>query len=501
MKRGKFNLSHYKLCTADTGKLVPLAWYEALPGDSIQQRTSLMVRVSPLLAPVMHPLRIRIHHWFVPNRLIWSDFENFITGGKDGKFVAAPPHFKLASVDEGSLHDHFGVPPGSYPSTNIEFSALPVRAYNLIYNEHYRDQDICAERVVSTASGLDTTTDQTDARISWEKDYFTTARPWPQKGDEVTIPLGDKAPISGIGKLNNVFDGGLQSSIREAGGKLVTYQANENILMGTGGDGNKFLAQEDPDNPGFPNFYADLSEATGISISDLRLALAIQRYQEARAAYGSRYVEYLRYLGVRSSDARLQNPEYLGGGRQVIQFSEVLQTAPGQDSVVGELKGHGVAAMRTMRFRRYFEEHGIVMTLMSVVPKSIYMQGLKKAFNRATKEDYFQKELQFIGDQTISNREIQATHTDPAGTFGYQNRYDEYRSHPSWIAGEFRSILNHWHYGREFSGDVALNESFLSAVPTDRVYASTNTDPLYIMCNHSIQARRMVHPNPTPRTF
>lgn len=488
MRRNKFSLSHYKLATLDMGKIIPLSWYEALPGDTIQHATSALIRVSPLLSPVMHPVRVRLHHWFVPNRLIWEDWEDFITGGPDGTSTPAHPVISTASVTEGTLADYLGVPPASY-SPNLEFSALPIRAYNLIYNTHYRDQDLVTELTNSVASGTDSTSNTSIQNCAWEKDYFTTSRPWETKGDAVTIPLLGEAPVLGIGP-------GTSPPSSSAQTWRQSDDTTETSVNGWSTSAESLRFKEG--TTGYPDIRADLTGASGVGINDLRLALALQRYQEARAQYGSRYVEYLRYLGVKSSDARLQNPEYLGGGRQVIQFSEVLST---DGANTGDLKGHGIAAMRTNRFRRFFEEHGIVMTLMSVVPKAIYSQGLHRGFNRTAKEDYFQKELQHIGEQEILNKEVYTEHTTPGGTFGYQNRYDEYRQMPSNIAGEFRSTLDHWHYGRIFSTDPALNQSFVDAVPTKRVNASSGTDCLYVMSNHSVQARRMLSARASSKTF
>lgn len=497
MKRSKHSLSNYKLLTMNMGKLIPINWFEALPGDTIQQATAALVRVSPLLAPIMHPVRVRIHHWFVPNRLLFDGWEDFITGGPDGNDETAHPYVELSSVAESSIWDYLGIAPGSYSANPLQVNALPLRAYNLIFNEHYRDQDLVTELDISTDPGADTTTETDIQNVSWEKDYFTTSRPWEQKGTAVTIPIGEEADVVGDVSLSG------NPPVRYLGSGAGTYNGIRDDWQGTSMSTNSrditTLYKHASIQPRINSsdlttshdLIADLSTATGISVNDLRLAVALQRYQERSAIYGSRYSEYLRSLGVRSSDARLANPEYLGGGRQVIQFSEVLQTAEGTDPV-GALKGHGISAMRTNRYRRFFEEHGIVMTLMSVVPKAIYSQALNRAWLRTTKEEYFQKELQFIGEQEITNREAYSLHSDPGGTWGYQARYDEYRKIPSSIGGEFRSTLNHWHYARIHSGDIALNQSFTDAVPTNRVYASTATDQLYVMANHSIQARRLL---------
>lgn len=497
MKRSKFSLSHYKLLTCNMGELIPLTWYEVLPGDTIRQATSALIRCSPLLAPVMHPVRVRIHHFFIPNRLLWENWEPFITGGPEGTSVPTVPYIALTgAVTEGSLHNYLGIPPENFTSTPIPISALPFRAYNLIWNNFYRDQDLSTEKTVSLADGADSTTDTDLLRCTWEKDYFTTARPWETKGDAITIPLLGTAPVQGIGFVSPTWGSSSLSNVVETGRSGTTTYDSAQKFNGTAG----IYLEEDPNDSDHPGIYAQLDSASGVSINDLRLALALQRFQENRAAYGSRYVEYLRSLGVRSSDARLGNPEYLGGGRQVIQFSEVLQTAEGTDPV-GSLKGHGISAMRTNRYLKYFDEHGIVMTLMSVVPKSIYTQGVHRSFNRTEKEHYWQRELQNIGEQEVENREVYGIHSSSYGTFGYQARYDEYRSLPSSIAGEFHSTMDHWHYGRVYSGDPSLNNTWVEATPTKRVNADESADCLYVMANHSIQARRLVSRKASNKTF
>lgn len=488
MKRNKFSLSNYKLTTFDMGELIPIGWFEALPGDTIQQATSALIRCTPLVTPVMHPCHVRIHHWFVPNRIIWEDWEDFITGGPDGMDVSVPPTVATGGgVPVGSLSDYLGVPT-SVPSLNV--SALPYRAYAMIYNEFYRDQDLISEVPLSLASGSDTTTNTTLLACSWEKDYYTSARPWAQKGPSVTVPLGTFAPVKT--QATEVYTGN-QDALKWRTTVGAVPAANQTLGVATGVTG---LIANSPSIGAalYPtNLIADLSNASAVTVNALREALAIQRYEEARARFGSRYVEYLRYLGVKSSDARLQRPEYLGGGKQTIQFSEVLSTADGGAGLpIGSLKGHGIGAMRSNRYRRFFEEHGIVMTLMSVRPRTMYTQGIQRKWNRLTREDYWQKEYEHIGQQEVLNKEVYAAHASPSGTFGYQDRYDEYRRQESDVSGLMRTTDNIWHMGRIFGSTPALNSSFVSCDPTKRTFADATSDGLLVMANHSIQARRML---------
>ncbi|QXP07905.1 MAG: major capsid protein [Arizlama microvirus] len=483
MKRSKFSLSNYKLMSCNMGELIPCGLTEVLPGDTLQQATSALIRTTPLLAPVMHPVHARIHHWFVPHRLCWENWEDFITGGPDGLDASVFPTKTIlaANYGTGSLADYMGVPTPVATET-ITVSAIPFRGYSLIYNEWYRDQDLSSERAVSLADGADSTTEMSLAKCSWEKDYFTTCRPWAQKGPDVTVP---------VQRLSN---SGAWLGI-EAG----TDNAGANGALALAGGGGQV-------GNGVTGISLDPQGSLASTIPELRTAFALYRYQEARARYGSRYTEYLRYLGVKSSDARLQRPEYLGGGKQTIQFSEVLQTGvttDGDDQEgVGNLKGHGIGAMRSNRYRRFFEEHGYVFTFLSVKPRTIYQQGLPRHFNRRTKEDFFQKELQFIGQQEVLQKELYAASSTPDATFGYQDRYDEYRRGWSSISGEFRNTLNYWHMGREFSTDPALNNTFIEANPTTRIYSTgTTIDPLFVMVNNSIQARRIVAAGSTPGVF
>lgn len=495
MKRSKFNLSYTKLLSCDMGELVPIGLTEVLPGDTMQQATSAFLRLSPLLAPVMHPVRVAIHHWFVPHRISWEDWEDFITGGPDGMDDSEFPTIAMPAstgAAVGSLADYLGVPTGV---ADLAVSALPFRAYARIWNEYYRDQDLQAELTISEASGVDTTTNTALQQGDWEKDYFTSARPWEQKGPSITIPLGSTAPLTGTGAVTAAGAPSFNFSTATNRNLQVDSGGSTNVIHSGAAGGGTTAATWNTPNLGLDlsGVSADLAGASAITINALREAMALQRYAEARSRFGSRYVEYLRYLGVRSSDARLQRPEYLGGGRETVQFSEVLQTAEGTTTPVGEMRGHGIAGMRSNRYRKFFEEHGYIVSVMIVRPKTIYAQGLFRHWNRRTKEDFWQKELQHIGQQEVLYKEVYAPHSTPEDVFGYQDRYDEYRRAESLVSGEFRTTaLDYWHMARIFSGDPALNASFVSSVPTKRIFASTDTDGLYVQLKHSIQARRMV---------
>jgi len=499
MKRGKFSLSNYKLLSCDMGELVPCGLMEVLPGDTVQHATSALVRCAPLVTPPMHPVHVRIHHWYVPHRLVWTDWENFITGGPDGLNASVFPTITFGGgtgAAIGSLADYLGVTP---LINNIEVSALPFRGYAMIWNEWYRDQDLQTPLVVDKTDGADTTTDTSLQNVCWEKDYFTSSRPWEQKGPTVTVPLGSTAPIQGLGPVDGTGPAANKTWRGPTADQDVTAQPalsvqTHDIAMrmqsaANAGSGNR------------PQIFADLSDASAVTVNVLREALALQRFEEARARYGSRYTEYLRYLGIRSSDARLQRPEYLGGGKQSIQFSEVLQTAEGTNPVA-TLRGHGIAAMRSNRYRRFFEEHGYVFSFISIRPKTMYVQGLHRHWNRRIKEDFWQRELQHIGQQEVLNKEVYAAAASPGGVFGYQDRYDEYRRTESSIGGEFRTTtLDDWHFARIFASEPALNADFVKSVPAERAFASASDDVLYVMANHSIQARRLVAGEGTSFTF
>ncbi len=475
--------------TGIMGQLYPVGCTEVLAGDTFQHRTSVFLRAMPLLAPVMHSVTIGINHFFVPNRLVWNaaspnNWEEFITGGNDGNNAAVIPVIDQGATPTAThpLLGYFGIP----PVANLEINALAIRAFNMIFNEYYRDQDLVTARAED---------DCTIPKVAWNRDYFTTARPWTQRGDAVGVPVGGNADIhvaGGVGAIINVHSDSIGAA-RDLETSGITQPQVHNVLSESA---NKL--------------YADLSTATGGDVNDFRLAFALQRYKEARARYGARYTEYLRYLGIRSSDSRLDRPEFLSGSRQTIGFSEVLQTGPESTpagdpaEIVGSLKGHGIAALRGNKYRRFFEEHGHVITTMFVRPKSIYQNMLEKKWKRTDKESYWQRELQQIGQQEVKRKEIFAEidesvpgAADQGDTvFGYTDRYREYKENFSYVCGDYRTDaaapIDHWHLARNLGGAPTLNAAFIECDPSKRIFPVTNVDNLWCSVNHSLVARRMV---------
>lgn len=483
-KRNKFNLSNYKVFTGDMGEMIPIGIREVLPGDSFRHSTSALIRLAPLNSPVMHPCHAVIHHWYVPFRLIWDEWEDFITGGPNGTSAPTFPTITTPAstgFEIGSLADYLGVPTGV---ASRAVSALPFRAYNLIFNLCYRDEDLVTALTNSTASGADSTSNVTLQKVAWPKDYVTTSRPWEQKGTEVSLPLVGDADV--LRETNAPaalgFRAGAQTKVAVSS---AGFKATTNALYST--DSGSPEMSLDPNG----GLYVDGADFEAASVNELRFAMAWQRVLENRARYGSRYTELLRAWGIKSSDARLQRPEYLGGGKETIQFSEVLGTA---DANLGELGGHGIGAMKSNAYNKFFEEHGFVISLMFVRPISLYADGLERMWNRRTREEFWQPELQHIGQQSVLNKEVRFAHATPDGTFGFQDRGDEYRHAESTVAGEIRAggIYDTYTMARFFGSDPALNGTLVTCTPTKDIFAAPSEDGLIVMANHKITARRLV---------
>lgn len=481
-RRSKFNMSHVNSTTGKMGFLIPIMVQETYPGDTWQGDSKLFIRVAPLVAPIMHEVDVQVATYHIEDRIMLPQFTDFITGGRNGEDATVLPTVSVAPT-VGSLADYFGLP---LCENELTVSAFPFRAYNMIYNHFYRDQDLQDEVVVSTDPGPDTTTSLELLRGNWMKDYFTTARPWPQKGDAINIPLGDLAPVGFT--QNNAFMGTLVNQ---------DFHTETNSWQMYGSNDRGDILPE-----GSYELRADLSGVSTITVDELRQAFAYQRMSEARSITGSRYEDLLHAWGLTIQDYRLDKPELVSVRRTKLQFSEVLQTTPDASGAgVGNMAGHGIGALRSGRWRYYVHQHGWLMTLLIIRPKAVYTQGVERHWSRKTRYDYWNPELQHIGQQEVLNKEIFADGTSAdEEVFGYQNRYDELRRGKNHVTGEFRTTLDYWHMARIFENRPNLNSEFVTSNPTDRVYQLSDdlSDQLLIMVRNDLLAKRLMSRNGRP---
>lgn len=495
-KRSKHSLSFQRLQSMNMGYLYPTGVVEVLPGDSMRFAQSAFCRFSPLVNPVMAKINIMMYRFFVPFRIIDSHFDEVITGGISNDTSLITPQIQLDknSWKEGGLFDYLGI--GNPGENTISINAYAARAYNLIWNEFFRDEDLMTEAYFDKDATTDSPSNYGILPVCWEKDYFTTARPWQLKGDAVSIPVQGSAegnmPFSGSVSVSgqailNVATSGSGVGARVSGDS-VNFTNNLNANQ------SRILSPITVNSTGTAEGTIQMTATGFMSPEDLRLAMSLQRFGENRARFGSRISEYLRYLGVRPQDSRLQLPEYLGGGISTMQLSEVIQTSPTDGASLGTLAGHGVGVARSRRSRHFFPEHGIVLFLACLRPKAIYANSIPRTFLRRTRFDFWQPELQNLGQQEITNQELNASNDNPSQVFGYSDRYNEYRFNQSQVCGEFRSLLQDWHLGRILPNNTTLNADFVRCQPRTDIFAVTNADydKVYCSFSHSVQARRLV---------
>ena len=472
--RSVFNLSYSKLFDCNQGELITIMADEMEPGDSFKIGNEVVVRLQPLVSPVLHEINVYVHYFFVPYRILWDGWETFITGGIDGDDVSNIPRWESPSNTKWSLWDYLGFPIGIDPDGAYPV-VFPPRAYNMIYNEYYRDQNQITE--VSLSS-------QIILKRAWEKDYFTASLPWQQRGTAPALPISGTIEATGIDR-----DVQIHSVAQATPRSMAIRPTGTDDIYASG-----YTGGVSPLRWSDPSVQVDLEDGVTFDVNDLRLAYQLQKWLERNARAGVRYTEFLKaHFGVAPRDERLQRPEYIGGSKSPIIVSEVMQTSAtgltGGTTEQGNLAGHGITADMNYCGKYRASEFGLIMGILSIMPRTQYSQGINRQWLRETRYDYYFPEFAHLSEQAITQAELYATDILNKNTtiFGYVGRYDEMRVKMNMAVGSMAAgqDLAYWTLAREFASDPVLGQTFLecngSTVSQSRIFAHGTTAPGFIV--------------------